>query len=68
MANNEAFRKDRLEEAINSYGIEVDENIEWSNEKLVKALGDYFISLSPDLISSIMMCIFSRISEGTVFK
>jgi len=51
MANNEAFRKDRLEEAINSYGIEVDESIEWSNEKLVKALGDYFISLSPEKYS-----------------
>lgn len=50
MAENN-FRADRLEEAIHSYGIEFDEDIKWDNEKMIKVLGDYFISLEPDKYS-----------------
>ena len=50
MAENN-FRSDRLEEAIHSYGIPFDENIKWDNEKMIKLLGDYFISLEPDKYS-----------------
>ena len=45
------FRKDKLEEAINTFGIDVDENIEWDNEKLIKRLGDYFLELEPEKYS-----------------
>lgn len=50
MAENN-FRADRLEEAIHSYGIEFDEDIKWDNEKMIKVLGDYFISLEPEKYS-----------------
>ena len=50
MAENN-FRADRLEEAIHSYGIEFNEDIKWDNEKMIKVLGDYFISLEPDKYS-----------------
>lgn len=50
MAENN-FRADRLEEAIHSYGIEFDEDINWDNEKMIKVLGDYFISLEPEKYS-----------------
>lgn len=50
MAENN-FRADRLEEAIHSYGIEFDEKVKWDNEKMIKLLGDYFISLEPDKYS-----------------
>lgn len=50
MAENN-FRADRLEEAIHSYGIEFDEDINWDNEKMIKVLGDYFISLEPNKYS-----------------
>lgn len=50
MAENN-FRADRLEEAINTYGIEVNPNIKWDNEKMVKILGDYFINLEPQKYS-----------------
>ena len=50
MAENN-FRADRLEEAIHSYGIEFNEDINWDNEKMIKVLGDYFISLEPDKYS-----------------
>ena len=50
MAENN-FRADRLEETIHSYGIEFDENVKWDNEKMIKLLGDYFISLEPDKYS-----------------
>lgn len=46
MAENN-FRADRLEEAINTYGIEVDPEVKWDNEKMIKVLGDYFIQLEP---------------------
>ena len=47
MAENN-FRADRLEEAINTYGIEVDPEVKWDNEKMIKLLGDYFINLEPN--------------------
>ena len=50
MAENN-FRADRLEEAINTYGIEVDPNVKWDNEKMIKLLGDYFINLEPEKYS-----------------
>ena len=50
MAENN-FRADRLEEAIHNYGIEFDEDIKWDNEKMIKVLGDYFISLEPEKYS-----------------
>ena len=50
MAENN-FRADRLEEAMHTYGIDFDENIKWDNEKMVKRLGDYFISLEPEKYS-----------------
>lgn len=50
MADNN-FRADRLEETIHSYGIEFDESIKWDNEKMIKALGDHFISLEPEKYS-----------------
>lgn len=50
MAENN-FRADRLEETIHSYGLEFDENVKWDNEKMIKLLGDYFISLEPDKYS-----------------
>ena len=48
---NAKFRKDKLEEAINTFGIDVDENINWDNEKLIKRLGDYFLELEPEKYS-----------------
>ncbi len=45
------IRADKLEELINTYDIEIDENIKWDNEKKIKVLGDYFISLEPDKYS-----------------
>ena len=50
MAENN-FRADRLEETIHTYGLEFNENIKWDNEKMIKLLGDYFISLEPDKYS-----------------
>ena len=50
MAENN-FRADRLEEAINTYGIEINPNVKWDNEKMIKVLGDYFINLEPEKYS-----------------
>ena len=50
MAENN-FRSDKLEEAIHTYGLELNDNIKWDNEKMIKALGDYFISLEPEKYS-----------------
>ena len=50
MAENN-FRTDRLEQTIHTYGLELDENIKWDNEKMIKLLGDYFISLEPEKYS-----------------
>lgn len=41
-----AFKKEDLELAISEKHIVLDENIKWTNEKLVKALGDYTLSRS----------------------
>ena len=48
---NSKFRKDKLEEAINTFGIDLPENVDWDNEKLIKALGDYFLNLEPEKYS-----------------
>lgn len=45
------FRKDKLEEAINTYGIRLDEDTSWDNEKLIKKLGDFFLDLEPEKYS-----------------
>lgn len=50
MAENN-FRADRLEEAIHTYGLDLPDDIKWDNEKMIKALGDYFISIEPDKYS-----------------
>ena len=50
MAENN-FRADRLEEAIHTYGLDLRDDIKWDNEKMIKALGDYFMSLEPDKYS-----------------
>lgn len=65
MAENN-FRSDMLEEAIHTYGLDLDDNINWDNEKMIKALGDYFISLEPEKyswgaryvqsLSTVMLC------------
>lgn len=50
MAENN-FRADRLQEAINTYGVDLPEGVTWDNEKMIKVLGDYFINLTPDKYS-----------------
>ena len=45
------FRADKLEEAIHDYDIYLDDDIKWDNEKMIKKLGDFFISLKPDKYS-----------------
>lgn len=45
------LRADELEKAIHDYGIHLDENINWDNEKMIKILGDYFMSLEPEKYS-----------------
>ena len=45
------FRSDKLEEAIHDYDIYLDDSIKWDNEKMIKKLGDFFISLSPSKYS-----------------
>lgn len=50
MAENN-FRSDMLEEAIHTYGLDLSDKITWDNEKMIKALGDYFISLEPEKYS-----------------
>ena len=49
--SNSNFRKDRLEEAISTYGIELDESVKWDNEKYIKVLGDYFLKIEPEKYS-----------------
>lgn len=46
-----SFRADELEKAIHDYGLILDESVTWDNEKMIKALGDYFISLNPEKYS-----------------
>ena len=50
MAENN-FRSDKLEEAIHTYGLDLDDDIKWDNEKKIKALGEYFMSLEPEKYS-----------------
>lgn len=45
------FRSDKLEEAIHDYDIYLEDDIKWDNEKMIKRLGDFFISLSPSKYS-----------------
>lgn len=45
------FRSDKLEETMHTYGLEFYEGIKWDNEKMIKRLGDYFISLEPEKYS-----------------
>lgn len=45
------FRSDKLEEAIHDYDIYLEDDIKWDNEKMIKRLGDFFISLTPDKYS-----------------
>ena len=45
------FRSDKLEEAIHDYDIYLEDDIKWDNEKMIKKLGDFFISLAPDKYS-----------------
>lgn len=42
-----AFRKDALDEALTARHIMLDENIKWTNDKMIKKLGDHTISHSP---------------------
>lgn len=46
-----SFRADKLEQTIHDYGLILDESVKWDNEKMIKALGDYFISLEPEKYS-----------------
>lgn len=45
------FRADMLETAIHDYGLVLPLDVKWDNEKMIKALGDYFMSLTPDRYS-----------------
>lgn len=45
------FRSDSLEMAIHDFGIELDESIKWDNERMIKVLGDYYMSLEPEVYS-----------------
>ena len=65
MADNN-FRSDKLEEAIHTYGLNLRDDINWDNGRMIKALGDYFMSLEPERYSwgahymqsldSVMLC------------
>lgn len=65
MAENN-FRADRLEEAIHTYGLNLRDDINWDIERMIKALGDYFISIEPEKyswgaryvqsLSTVMLC------------
>ena len=41
------MRKDELEEKLSERHIVLDENVKWTNEKLIKILGDYTLERSP---------------------
>ena len=45
------LRKDKLEQKLHEYEIPLDESITWDNEKMIKKLGDYFMSLEPEKYS-----------------
>ena len=50
MAENN-FRADKLEEAIHTYGLDLRDDINWDNGRMIKALGDYYMSLEPSKYS-----------------
>ena len=50
MAENN-FRADKLEEAIHTYGLDLRDDINWDNGRMIKALGDYYMSLEPEKYS-----------------
>lgn len=60
------FRSDKLEEAIHTYGLNLRDDINWDNGRMIKALGDYFMSIEPEKYSwgaryiqsldSVMLC------------
>ena len=50
MAENN-FRADKLQEAIHTYGLDLRDDINWDNGRMIKALGDYFMSLEPEKYS-----------------
>lgn len=45
------FRSDMLETAIHDYGLVLPEDVKWDNERMIKALGNYFMTLTPDRYS-----------------
>ena len=45
------FRADTLEAAIHDYGLTLPEDVKWDNEKMIKALGDFFMTLTPERYS-----------------
>ena len=45
------FRSDMLETAINDYGLVLPDDIKWDNERMIKALGNYFMTLTPERYS-----------------
>lgn len=45
------FRKDNLEEKISELGIYLNDKLDWTNERLIKRLGDYYIENSNKPIS-----------------
>ena len=65
MADNN-FRADKLEETIHTYGLTLRDDINWDNGRMIKALGDYFMSIEPNKYSwgahymqsldSVMLC------------
>lgn len=46
----ETFRKDRLDYKISELGIYLDEDVKWTNENLIKRLGDYTLAHTKDYI------------------
>ena len=50
MAENN-FRADKLEETIHTLGLTLRDDINWDNGRMIKALGDYFMSLEPNKYS-----------------
>lgn len=46
----ETFRKDRLDFKISELGIYLDEDVKWTNENLIKRLGDYTLAHTKESI------------------
>lgn len=45
------FRKDNLEDKLTELNIYLDEELKWTNEKMIKKIGDYYISNGESSIS-----------------